>query len=131
MSSPIAIPRNNPSITSLSSSSDSSSATDGREWKKLSRTGMRILGACALVAFAVIAVAALAIGIAAMVNPVGLAAVGATVGAFVTATLAFAAEYSMVVLIVGAVSVGLLALAGVVSLVASNCGKDKDSSSSS
>lgn len=120
MTSPI-LPRSS-SNSSVSSSSDSAGSDGGREWKKLSKTGGRILAACALVAFAIVAVAALAIGIAALVNPAGLATVGASVGVFVTAGLAFAAENSMAVLIVGSISVGLLSLAGIITLVAKGCG---------
>lgn len=121
MSSPVASlsSSNLSSNTSHSSDTDTSAqASDGREWKKLKKNGARILGICALTAFAVVAIAALAIGIAALVNPVGLAAVGATIGAFVTAGLAFAAENSIAVLIAGSISVGLLGLAGVVTLIA-------------
>lgn len=112
-------------VSTLSSSSSSSSNTsndstdvDGRAWKKLSKQGARFLGICALVAFSIIAIAALAIGITALVNPAGLAAVGVTVGVFITAGLTLAAENSMAVLIVGSIGVGLLGLAGVITLIA-------------
>ena len=129
MSSPPISQNCRDSLSSLSSDSDSSmNSTDGREWKKLRKQGAKILGICALVAFAIIAIAALAIGIAAMVNPAGLATVGGALGAFVAAGIALATENSVVVLTLGAVSVGLLALAGVVTLLAKSCGlKDKAS----
>lgn len=110
----------------LSDSNDPVNSADGREWKKLSKQGAKILGACALVAFTVVAIAALAIGIAALVNPAGLALVGGAIGAFVTAGLAFAAENSMIVLIVGAVAVGLLSIAGIITLLANRCGLKSD-----
>lgn len=129
MASPIASHVNS---SSTSSSSDSSTGSaDGRAWKSFSKKSAQVLGVCALVALSIVSIAALAIGVAALVNPVGLAVVGGTVGAFVTAGLAFAAENAMVVVIVGSVGVGLLSLAGLITLVAKGCGLDSESDSDS
>lgn len=95
----------------------SSSESGGREWSKMGMKGGEILTGCFLLALTILSVAALVIGIAAFVNPAGLALVGASVGVAVTAGLALAAENAIAVLVVGSVGTALLGIVATISLL--------------
>jgi hypothetical protein len=107
-----------------------SSESEGREWSKMGMKGGEILMGCFLLALTILSVAAVVIGIAALVNPAGLALVGASVGAAVTAGLAVAADNAIAVLVVGSVGASLLCIVAAISLIAKKKKGEGESSAS-
>lgn len=106
------------SSSSSSSSAEDASKREGRTWKK----GAAFVGKTLLLLLVVVSVAAFVIGITALVNPVALAAAGASVGAAIAVGFAWAAEYAVFVLVPGAVGLGLMLIAAIISLVAKDKG---------
>lgn len=98
-----------------------SQKSGGRNWKDLTKSVAKAAGYAALASLAMLSVAALIVGIIALVNPVGLGLIGAGIAGVITGGVAFAVENAVIVLVVGGIGLTFFAIAALISFVVKKC----------
>lgn len=97
------------------------SKSGSRSWKDLTKSVAKAAGYAALASLAMLSVAALIVGIFAMVNPVGLGLIGTSIAGVITGGLAFAAENAFMVIMAGVVGGALTGIAALIIIIVKKC----------